>query len=73
MPSGSNQGESVNMVEQVLAGGLFLLDGNSWQSLCRNLLEMGSLEKQSQVCVELGEQLDGQGAPMEVEWANSHH
>ena len=59
-------------VKRVLAGGLLWHGGISWWCLYRNLLKMGSLGNRSQVCGQLGQELEGQGAPMEAEWATSH-
>ena len=36
------------------------------------MLGLGSLGKQSWVCKQLGQKLDGQGAFMGAEWATSH-
>ena len=34
--------------------------------------EPGVTKKQNWACRQLGHELDGQGAPMEAEWATSH-
>ena len=43
-----------------------------WVNIRGSLLVMGSLGKRRQVCRQLGQKHDGQGAPMGAEWATSH-
>ena len=53
----------------VLVCGLLWLGGNSWYCLCGNMLGLGSLEKWSWVCRQLGQKLNCQGTLMGAEWA----
>ena len=52
--------------------GLLWLGGNTWYCLSGDMLGLGSLGKQSCVCRQLGQKLDGQGALMGAEWFTSH-
>lgn len=52
-----------------LVCGVLLLGGNSWYCLCGNMLRLWLFGKQSWVCMELVQKVDGQETLMGEKWA----